>query len=92
MTNYFATKKVEKNYEKSTQADLYESPIYKQKDIQTYYKTTKPLEVSTIEPKIPDEFQKKKIEHRKFKNSRITSFFKCKPDWERWRNANPLLQ
>ena len=80
MTNYYAPKKVEKNYEKSTQADLYESPIYKQADIQTYYKVTKPLEDSTTEIKIPDEFPKKQIKHREFKNSRITSFFKCKPD------------
>ena len=80
ITKYYTPKTSEITYEKSAQAELYESPTYKQADIEKYYKSTKPLENITTETKIPDEFQKKKIEHRKFKNSRITLFFKCKPD------------
>ena len=80
ITNYYDVSSTVKKHKKSSQAKPYESPTYKQNDLKTYYKISKLLIEPTKENTIPEEFPPPRIEHRKFKNSRITSYFKCKPD------------
>ena len=59
----------------------YESPQHMGNNIATYYKISESTVTdSTSQNTVPDEFPPPKIFHRKFKNSRIPSYFKCKSD------------
>ena len=82
ITTYYILKERKTKYKRSAQAGLFESPTYKQNKLGTYYdKTERVVENSeTNKIAIPDNFKLPVIEHRKFKTSRITSFFKSKPD------------
>ena len=80
MTNYFPARERSETRKKSSQAEPYESPTYKQTAIEKYYEISDPLIESTQSIRTPEEFPTPRIHHRKFKNSRITSYYKCKPD------------
>ena len=80
--NYYVLKERKTKYKKSAHAGPFESPTYKKNKIGTYYdKTERTVRNSeTNKIAIPDNFKLPVIEHRKFKTSRITSYFKSKSD------------
>jgi len=81
ITNCYDLMTEEKKQEKSTKSEPYESPTYKQIELEKYYKISKPpLTDPTRQIIIPEEFLPPTKVHQQFINSRITSFFKCKPD------------
>ena len=65
MANYFPARERSKTRKKSSQAEPYESPTYKQNDLERYYKISKPLIEPTKENTILEEFPPPQIEHRK---------------------------
>ena len=71
-------------YKRSTQAQSYISRKYEQPKLNEFYNKTPCTGAMEREEKFSYNFLLPKIVQRKFKNSRITTYFKQKPDWTRW--------
>ena len=82
ITSYYVYKKNKnEKFRKSAQAGPFESPTYTQPTIGSYYNFPESERNPTPnKTRNPDEFSRLRVEHRKIKSTRITSFFKLKPD------------
>ena len=80
ITLYYEQAHTQVNYERSTLAQSYIYRKYDQPKLNHVYDKTPHMGAMAQGEQIPSNFLLPKIVHRKFKNSRITSYIKQKPD------------
>ena len=82
ITSYYVPRENKnENLKKSTQARPFERPTYTQPTIGSYYNFPESeRNTKSNKTRNPEEFPQPRVEHRKTKNSRITTYFKLKPD------------